>query len=226
MSKRLLYKGLPVPYIAAWSGERLPQPPVVLAKDGIAFADAVAANGNAEGRDQAGALWQRWALRRGDGVPEFNAVHGPRQRQAMRKLLCQVCGGPSDKNEQGRLWLLEDYRGVEGWPEREVTTHPPVCRACAPVAARRCPHLKNKVVAVRAGQVALDGVYGKVYSRGTGPLPVLDETTTVFARDWRVRWMVGAQLAATLMDVTIVDLPRAGIEPAGRTAPGRVDSVA
>lgn len=180
----LSYKGLPVPYIAAWSAERLPKPPVVRATDGIAFADAVGANGHAQGRDLAGVLWERWALRQGDGDALFDVVHSPRQKRAMRKLLCQVCGGPSDENAQGRLWLLEDYRGVEGWPEREVTTHPPVCLACAPLAARRCPHLRDKVVAVRARQVSLDGVYGKVYAGGGGPLPILVGKRVVFNDDW------------------------------------------
>jgi hypothetical protein len=122
----------------------------------------------------------------------------------MRKFLCQVCGGASDENEQGRLWLLRDYRGVDGWPEREVTTHPPVCLPCAPLAARLCPHLRDKVVAVRAG---LDGADGKVYERGRRPLPVLAEEQTVFTIDWRVRWTVGAHLAAALMDITVVNVP-------------------
>ncbi|WP_416985466.1 hypothetical protein [Streptomyces sp. T028] len=210
MRERLTYKGHPVPYITAWSGERLPQPRVVLAADGIAFKGSVAANGNAQGRDPSGVLWQRWALRQGDGMPEYSVVHGPRQRRAMRKLLCQVCGGPSDKNEQGYLWLLEDYRGVAGWPEKEVTTHPPVCRACAPVAARLCPHLENKVVAIRAGGVLVDGVHGNLYERGGGLLPVVKEKKVVFSGDWRVRWMFANQLAATLTNVTIVDLPGLG----------------
>ncbi|WP_327346019.1 hypothetical protein [Streptomyces europaeiscabiei] len=222
----LTFKGLPVPYIAAWSNERLPRPAVITATEGIAFADALGANGHAQGRDKSGVLWQRWALRRGDGEAEFDVVHAPRQKRAMRKLLCQVCGGPSDVNELGRLFLLEDYRGVEGWPEREVTTHPPVCLACAPLAARLCPHLRGKVVAVRARQVAIDGVYGEVYRRSNGPLPVLVEKRVVFTDDWQRKWTVGAQLAATLTGCTVVDLAELGIETAVRTCPVRTDSVA
>ncbi|WP_199845840.1 hypothetical protein [Streptomyces europaeiscabiei] len=221
-----IHKGLPVPYITAWSNERLPQPTVITAADGIAFEDAFGVNGHAQGRDAAGVLWKRWALRQGDGTPEFNVVHGPRQKRAMRRFLCQVCGGPSDENEQGRLWLLEDYRGVEGWPEREVTTHPPVCRACAPLAARLCPHLRDKAVAVRAGRVALDGVYGKVYQRGSGPLPVLIDKRVVFTGDWHVKWTVGAQLAATLTDCTVVDLAELRAGCTVRTGPGLTNVVA
>ncbi|MGW0705784.1 hypothetical protein ACWD4G_07420 [Streptomyces sp. NPDC002643] len=208
MSERLLHKGRPVPYIAAWTGERKPQPRLTVVKDGIAFAGAVTASGFAQGRDTNGALWQRWALRQGDGEPLLGVVHGPRQRRAMRKLLCQVCGGPSDKNEQGHLWLLEDYWGVAGWPERENTVHPPVWRPCAPVAARLCPHLMGKCVAVRVGRVEVDGVYGNLYERGRGPGPVLCmEKTTLYDTDWRVQWTLATQLAAPLHDVTLVDVP-------------------
>ncbi|MEH0433883.1 hypothetical protein QBB34_47830 [Streptomyces stelliscabiei] len=214
----LSYKGLPVPYIAAWSNERLPEPAVVQAADGIAFEDAVGANGHAQGRGTAGVLWKRWALRQGDGAALFDVAHAPRQKRAMRKLLCQVCGGPSDVNEQGRLWLLEDYRGVDGWPEREVTVHPPLCLTCVPLAARLCPHLRDRVVAVRARRVFLDGVYGTVYASSRGPFPVPVGKEVVFPDDWRRKWTVGAQLAATLMDVTVFDLDELGMGPVAREA--------
>lgn len=207
----LTYKNHPVPYIAAWSNEHLPQPTIVTVADGIAFGDGLGTDGHAHGRDSAGVLWTRWALRQGDGKPEFKVVHAPRQKRAMRKLLCQVCGGPSDENEQGRLWLLEDNRHVEGWPEEEITTHPPVCLTCAPLAARLCTHLQDNVVAVRAGRVDIDCVYGDVYARNEGPFPVVAERQTVVPLDdWRVRWMVGGQLAVTLMDCTVVDLDELG----------------
>ncbi|GAA0348089.1 hypothetical protein PV735_31960 [Streptomyces turgidiscabies] len=211
MTELLTYKNLPVPYIAAWSNEHLPEPTVVTAADGIAFVDGLGPNGHAHGRDTAGVLWMRWALRRGDGKPEFNVVHAPRQKRAMWKLLCQVCGGPSDVNELGRLWLLEDNRDVEGWPEEEITTHPPLCLRCAPLAARLCTHLQDNVVAVRVGRVEVDCVYGDVYARSEGPFPVLVEKKQVVPLDdWRVKWMVGGQLAATLLDVTVVDLAELG----------------
>ncbi|MGW0952831.1 hypothetical protein [Streptomyces sp. NPDC002545] len=193
----LTYKGHPVPYIAAWSSEHLPKPGIFRAPDGIALVGYP--------RDSAGVSWQPWALRQGEGTPEYAVVHGPRQRRAMRRQLCQVCGGPADVNEQGVLWLLEDTRGVPGWPEREVTTHPPVCLSCAPLPVRLCPHMEN-AVAVRVGRVVVDGVYGRLYAPGLGGL-VPGEKKVVFADEPRVRWMYGGQLAATLMNVTVVDLP-------------------
>ena len=193
----LTYKGHPVPYISAWSSEHLPQPRILRAADGIALQGHL--------RDSTGVSWQPWALRQGDGKPEYGTVHGPRQRRAMRRHLCQVCGGPADKNEQGVLWLLENHPTVPGWPEREVTTHPPVCLPCAQLAARLCPHLRDSCVAVRVGRVVTDGIYGQLYTPGLAG-PVRGGKQVVFADDPRVRWMVGAQLAATLQNVTIVDL--------------------
>ncbi|MEU1599922.1 hypothetical protein ABZ468_45850 [Streptomyces sp. NPDC005708] len=188
----------PVPYIAAWSGEHKPMPRVVQVGDGIMLAG--------QPRDKTGVSWQPWALRQGAGRPEYGKVHGPRQRRAMRRNLCQVCGGPADRNELGWLWLLEDHRadGEPGWPQGEVTTHPPVCRPCAPVAARLCPHLRDHVIAARVGLVILDGVYGQLYT--PGPIPA-GRNVALFNSPC-ARWLVGSQLAASLLDVTLIDLPK------------------
>ncbi|MGI5143716.1 hypothetical protein [Streptomyces sp. CA-106110] len=189
----------PVPYIAAWSGEHLPMRRVIQVGDGIALVG--------QQRDTTKVSWKRWALRPGSGRPEYGNVHGPRQRRALRKRLCQVCGGPADRNELGWLWLLEDHRAdaEQGWPEGEMTTHPPLCLVCAPVAARLCPHLRDNVVAVRVGRVILDGVYGQLYVPGV-PDPIPARNDVALFMDRRARWMVGGQLAASLLDVTVVDL--------------------
>ena len=208
----LTFKGHPVPYITAWTGERLEQPLVVpMRGGGVTFDDLVFGR-----RDPKSVLWLPWALRPGDGRPDYSRVHGPRQRRAMRMQLCQVCSGPADLNEQGRLFLLEDNRHIDGWPEREVTVHPPVCLRCAPIALRLCPHLRDRAVAVRARQVVADGVYGTLYTAGV-PLPVPVEKGAIrLVSEPDVRWMVGSQTAATLMDCTIVDLPGDGPQdPAG-----------
>ncbi|MDT0465129.1 hypothetical protein [Streptomyces gibsoniae] len=203
MSAVLTYKGHTVPHITAWSSEHLKQPPVVRSAGGVTFADIAFAG--FPHRDSAGVLWQPWALRQGDGMPEFGRVHGPRQRRAMRRRLCQVCGGPADENEQGTLWLLENHVTAPGWPEREVTTHPPVCASCVPLVRSQCPHMQDAVT-VRVGRAAVDGIYGLLYAAGLGG-PVPGEAKVVFAGDPRVKWMVGAQLAATLCNVTVVDRP-------------------
>src|SRR5690606_22432493 len=86
-------------------------------------------------RDPAGVLWGRQISRRGQGKPMFSKVHAGRQRRAVMKALCQVCGAPSDTNPEGTLWVLV---GNEARPWNEhgytLTGHPPTCAACLPVA--------------------------------------------------------------------------------------------
>ncbi|MGW4047803.1 hypothetical protein [Streptomyces sp. NPDC004721] len=194
----LTYKGHPVPYVAAWSSEIVPLPRVCAAPAGLGLV------GHA--RDVDGVLWKPIGIRQGVGRPEYGTVHGPRQRRCMRRLLCQVCGQPADRDGQGVLWLLEDGRGERGWPEGQVTTHPPVCRPCAGVAARLCPHLQGKVVAVRVARPVVDAVYGQRYVPQRAilrPRPA----DVVLKSDPAVRWMLGTQLAASLLGATVVDLP-------------------
>jgi hypothetical protein len=206
-----VFKGHPVPYIAAWTAEIVPLPRVTAAADGLGLLGHV--------RDRDGVLWRPFALRQGMGRPEFGTVHGPRQRRCMRRMLCQVCGGPADRNEQGWLWLLEDHRGEPGWPEGEMTTHPPVCRPCAALATRLCPHLETGVVAVRVAQPVVDAVYGQFYKPGRPFFPVAGERGVTFVSDPAVRWMLGGQLAASLIDVTLVDW--AELEMSTRTSDER-----
>ncbi|MER5436009.1 hypothetical protein [Streptomyces sp. NPDC002588] len=56
----------------------------------------------------------------------------------------------------------------------------------------------------------VDGVYGQLYSAGRH-FAVPGEKKILFAGDERMPWLLGGQLAATLPDVTVVDLP----EPRG-----------
>jgi hypothetical protein len=203
----LTYKGRPVPYITAWSGERVQPPPLIATGDGVAYA------GQPQGRGSDGVLWQLWGIKAGSGVPAWGDVHGPRQRRAMRKFLCQVCGGLADRDERGWLWLLEDEQdGSPTWPNGEMTTHPPVCRQCAPLAARMCPHLRRKgVVPVRVGKVILDAVYGQRHY--SSPLGLVGGERDVFLiGSWRTKWIVGGQLAASLLECTVLDPAGLGIE--------------
>ncbi|MFB7597275.1 hypothetical protein [Streptomyces sp. NPDC056160] len=203
MSTPLTYKGHPVPYIAAWSSEIVPLPRVYPTPSGIAIL------GHARGSD--GVLWHPTGLRPGGGVPQYGTVHGPRQRRAMRRLLCQVCGCPADRDERGWLWLLEDDRARPGWPEGQMTTHPPVCRPCATAAARLCPHLYSNVVAVRVGRPIADAVYGKEYRPGrTGVVPT--ESDVFHLNSPRLPWVLGGQLAISLLDTTVVDLAELAAE--------------
>src|SRR5262245_53082651 len=132
-----------VPYITSWSGERAVRTPVVAkGRWGIGYQRERPGD-----RDSYGVLWTRYVRAPGVGTPNFSSVHPARQRRAMRLLLCQVCGGPADRNEQGILWLLDDARYA--WSGEEPTGHPPICLRCAVPASRSCPYLR------RYGRLAL-----------------------------------------------------------------------
>jgi len=79
------------PYITMWSAEQdLLCRLVERSGLGIGYADELPAD-----RDAQGVLWRQTAAHHGLGRPEFGKVHPLRQRQAMERLLCQVCGVPA-----------------------------------------------------------------------------------------------------------------------------------
>lgn len=195
-----------VPYIAAWSGEQPLARKVVYAPGGgIAYADETR-----DDRDQHGVLWNARAVQHGSGRPMFGEVHPARQRVVMQHLLCQVCGRAADWDDRGTLWLLEDNRGDwQGWPERLMTTHPPVCRPCAAKAVRECPHLIGKSVAVRVRASEPCGVHGRVWSSSAFGHPVRTAVTDVVSFGTpAARWVLAGQLVRSLHGCTVVDLER------------------
>jgi hypothetical protein len=152
-----------VPYITAWSAEQeLPYEVVERHGFGIAYADEGLMD-----RDDHGVLWRRMPARPGQGRPLFGEVHPLRQRRAMRRLLCQVCGGPADRTGDGMLWLLRDYRDDwPDWPEGMGVAEPPVCLPCAHTSTRLCPALRKGAAAIRARHAPLAGVRGALYKSG------------------------------------------------------------
>jgi hypothetical protein len=124
----------------------------------------------------------------------------------MTRLLCQVCGGPADRNADGVLWLIDAApddpslgRGLEH------TTHPPVCLPCARTSLRHCPHLHRASVALRVRNVALAGVSGALYVPAQ-PEPVAVDATEFRVGDPRLAWLLGSQLILELRDFTVTDL--------------------
>ncbi|MDT3395495.1 hypothetical protein RKE29_02335 [Streptomyces sp. B1866] len=188
-----------VPYITAWSRERHVDAGVVRLPWGIAYRDEVP-------QDRLdGVLWSRLSILPKDmrGRPEFGRVHARRQCRAMRKLLCQVCGGPADRTEQGVLWLLKDDLDPNdpSWQENLRTTHPPVCLPCAKKATLQCPHLRRDFVTLRVRDPQPYGVYGVLYPPGG---PATD--ATVAYDDHAIRWVRAAQAVVTLRKWVFVDL--------------------
>ncbi|MGI9168642.1 MAG: hypothetical protein ACR2FH_00500 [Caulobacteraceae bacterium] len=114
--------GESVPWSVAWSGE-------------TAFALRPS-------RDFPGMTEVGQVERPGVGEPLFAAVHVDRHRRGMVGHLCHVCGRPTARHDR---WMFPVASG--GF----VTLHdgtlgygcnvPPLHRACARLAAARCPHL-------------------------------------------------------------------------------------
>ncbi|TDP93644.1 hypothetical protein [Labedaea rhizosphaerae] len=196
----------PVPYVARWSAEEVQDAPVVETRQGIAYADESSVD-----RDENGLLWSRVSSRPGVGEPLYRQMHPLRQRRAMRRLLCQICAGPADRNEHGTLWLIQDQRHEwPGWPERAQNTHPPLCLRCARIAVKACPWLKRGYVAVRARSF-VSGASGGLFRTGwPRPRPVLADARTLQFGDPRLRWTQADQLVRELVGCTYVDEILAG----------------
>ncbi|MFH9425175.1 hypothetical protein [Streptomyces sp. NPDC017529] len=211
-----------VPYVTRWSAEHELPSAVVPARGGggIAFADE-----QLHDRDRHGVLWVRRQVHQGGGSPLFSKVHSVRQRYAMRRLRCQACRQPADRNEQGLLWLLEDGRADRpDWPEGELTAHPPVCRGgCVEKVTEQCPHLRDNWVTVRVREPLLDGIFGRLYLPGR-PLPVPATGVTRLYDAPDVRWVLASQLVATLADCTIESAWAQRPSPTTGTRPGPAPS--
>jgi hypothetical protein len=190
------------PYISTWSEETEPPTPVIERPGrGIGYLDETIHD-----RDRHGVLWLRALSRPGEGQPLFAKVHPLRQRRAMRRLLCNVCGQPADRTEDGVLWLLKDHRtDWPGWPQAMAVTEPPVCLPCVRLATRLCPALRREgAAAVRARNAPISGVHGTLFRCEAG-LPVAMDEVTVAYGDPRLRWLRAAKLVRELQDCTIVE---------------------
>ncbi|WP_159001265.1 hypothetical protein [Streptomyces sp. SBT349] len=163
---------LPVPYAAAWSGERVRIRGALTVRPGgagLGYRDETP-----EDRDGQGVLWARMDRAPGSGRPDFRALHSIRQRHTMLNKLCQVCGGQASRTSQGWLFLLQRPAGPPesaDWPEGLLSTKPPVCRPCAALAARHCPHLADPLL-VRSRKPRTWGVFGGFFTPGGNGKPV------------------------------------------------------
>ena len=194
-------KSVIAPYITAWTAEIDPPATVVEVPGmGIGYADEKAAD-----RSRDGILWTRSSWLPGEGRPVFKRVHPIRQRRAMRCLLCQVCGGPADRTEDGVLWLLRDYRDDwPDWPNHMAAVEPPICRSCVHLSVRLCPALRRGAAVLRARRYPIVAVRGCRYIGRRFPIPA--EDVTVRLEDRAVRWVKAASLVRELQDCTLLGL--------------------
>lgn len=210
------------PWVAAWTGDVKFQQKVVLRSSlpggcglpGIAFEDELPSD---RGRhDVLLSRGRRPAPPGTRGEPRFGDVLLIRQRRAMRvgRLLCQVLGCPAAHDERGWLWLLpktgDEYQ--EGWPERDVTAHPPVSLKGAAKAVQRCPELAEHCTAVRVRNPRPYGVIGDLcgrdLARPAAPFPAVVEKEALVAYEDRARlpWILASQAVLRLVDCTVVDI--------------------
>ncbi|MFT7834567.1 hypothetical protein Q5530_00265 [Saccharothrix sp. BKS2] len=194
-----------VPYVAMWSEEVVEEPRLVEHPSGagIAYADEILGD-----RDSRGVLWDRAAIAPGRGKPQFAKIHVHRQRRAMRKLLCQVCRQPADKDDRGVLWLLPDRTGRwAGWPEGMLVSEPPVCEPCLALATRVCPALRKEGhLVIRAGSCPIDGVEGFRYRAGPRRRPVPVERELVSFADPAIAWTLASKLVRELLDCAVMEV--------------------
>jgi hypothetical protein len=176
-----------VPFITLWSGERRPRVPVVVRHGGIAYPRERPGD-----RDRFGVLWQRMVSCPGQGRPNFGAVHARRQRTAMLRLLCQVCGGPSDRTGEGVLWLVPTAT-LDDEPDPLITAEPPVCAPCAARAVQACPGLRRGYAALRVREFRPAAVRGALYVPGDCA-PVQVQAAGIALDDPRIRWVRAGQL--------------------------------
>jgi hypothetical protein len=130
-----------------------------------------------------------------------------RQQRAQHRQLCGICSGPPDRNEQGVLWLVRDFRDDwPDWPERMGVTEPPICLPCAQLSIRLCPALRKGFVAIRVGHSRVAGVRGALYCSSGGPFPTPVGEDVVAFEDPRIRWTLAGHLIRELTRCTIIEL--------------------
>ncbi|OEV11444.1 hypothetical protein AN218_13015 [Streptomyces nanshensis] len=188
-----------VPYITQWSGERAPKSELVIRRGRLAFADE-----RPYDRDSNGVLWSRVPSQPGKGKPEFGKVHALRQRNAMERLLCQVCGKAADRNQDGILWLLGEAPDSSG-DSGVLTAHPPLCLPCAHASVSACPHLRREYIALRVSRLERAGVRGALF-QPSGSQPVAVDVGGVAFDDPLIRWVRAGQLLVYLTDFRVIDL--------------------
>ncbi|GGR71296.1 MULTISPECIES: hypothetical protein [Streptomyces] len=199
------WNGTPVPFITSWTKEVAPPQPVTVIEGcggrGLGFRDEVAHIDR-----HYGVPWVRMPAVRG-GRPDFKLVHPLRGRQAMSRLLCQVCGGPTiGTRTDERTLFLAGSAGGRPIAEGEQTMSPPVHAVCARLAVRECPPLRDRGwAAALVGYTPVWGVAGSLFHPHTlEELAAKKLCRVPFSDTRRIRWVLATHLIITLEQVTPV----------------------
>jgi hypothetical protein len=201
------YKGLQVPWVTRWTGEIAEGQKVdtglVNGELRVSYADGI------EVRDDRGVLWQREGIDR-KGEPQFAQVSAHRQRAAMRKGLCQVCG--ERITDRPIRWLMSAHQLTPLRDGTALTFSPPTCSGCVDVALKACPHLRtNDRLILRVLEYRIWGVWGDMArippeTVDVGPDTVLQVDRRVYINYDR------PDLAAAIAKQQVVQLLKYAIE--------------
>ncbi|NUW45523.1 hypothetical protein [Nonomuraea rhodomycinica] len=156
---------LRVPYITAYSGEEVEGKLVLrwhpeAAGLRLAYVDEVALD------RMFGVLWARQGISRG-GAPQWKLVNSLRQRRAMLRNLCQVCGRPATDPISGRVWWVLADDPTDTSDGAGYTNAPPTCRSCIPEAIASCPRLRRSAAVYTVGGSEPYGVLAAVVQEST-----------------------------------------------------------
>ncbi|MEU0027434.1 hypothetical protein [Streptomyces sp. NPDC006335] len=207
--RQFYWRGVRVPFIAPWSGEKQPRVPLVLRPS--LLGGEIGYEGEHPRLDRRnGILWVRMPAVRGVGYPRLAKVHALRQRQAMAHMLCQVCGRSTYGREDGtHLFLMAD-RGGAPISEGETTAMPPIHESCAAEALQHCPHMSDGAVAAWVKDPLPWGVAGVEYNPITlAPIPTArkgQELTFAPYESPRVQWTIAARDVVSLHGCIPVDV--------------------
>lgn len=133
LAQRPVWHGMAVPWVAAWSSEGLS----VVRYDPHVGGVAIFNRG-----------------RQGRGRPVFGVMSPERQREAILKGRCQLCGRYLDDlahqpvtNNEATGWLPNHPRLIESTDQHgtQYLLEPPCHRGCAEWAAIGCPGIRGKV---------------------------------------------------------------------------------
>lgn len=192
---------LQVPYITAWSGEAVDarltlrwHPEAGGLR--LSYRDEVA-------QDRMwGVLWARQGISR-QGRPEWKLVNTLRQRRAMLRSLCQVCGQTATDHHTGRVWWIladdpSDTSTGDGY-----TNAPPTCRSCIPNAIASCPRLRRSAAVYTVGASEPYGVLAGVVQESTSNGDVVLKKNVCVALDEfaRLELALATQLLIVLHDL-------------------------
>lgn len=149
------YEGRPVPWVTRWTGEvNSSKLEVGITRDTV----EVSYPGGRDPRDAHGILWKREGLTR-RGKPQWSQVNTYRQRAAMLKRKCQVCGTKID--ERPIRWLVPRDQ-LHETSDGPVTISAPTCSGCIPLARELCPFLRTEeALVLKVLAYEPWGVYGE-----------------------------------------------------------------